>query len=78
MFLNSDSFFACIDVPTEPPQTKPTERLATMQTTKRLQNSCNENIGALAGVTAVAVLNFIISVIIITTLVVANKRLKYM
>ena len=76
MFLNSYSFFACIDVQTEPPQTKPTENLATMQTTKILKNSCNENIGALAGVTAVAALNFIISVIIIITLAVANKRLK--
>ena len=57
-------------------QTESTASLATTQTSITLQNFCKDNIGALTGVTSVAALYFIISVIIIITLAVANKRLK--
>ena len=53
-----------------------TESTASLATTQTCIKSCNENIGALTGVTFVAALYFIISVIIIITLTVAIKRLK--
>ena len=55
------------EVPTVELQTRPTVRLATTWTSSTLQNSGNENIGALAGVTSVAALYSIISVIVILT-----------
>ena len=57
-------------------QTESTASLATTQTSVTLQNFCNDNIGALAGVTSVAALYFITSIIIILSLTVAIKRLK--
>ena len=55
-------------------RTESTVNLATTQTSLK---SCNENLGIIAaGVTSVAALYFIISVIIIITLAVAIKRLK--
>ena len=54
-------------------QTVSTASLATTQTVLK---PCNVNIGALAGVTSVAALCLITSVIIIITLAVANKRLR--
>ena len=53
-----------------------TESTASLVTTQTCIKSCNENIGALAGVTSVAALYFIISVIVIIYLAVVIKRMK--
>ena len=52
------------------------ELTASLVTKQSCIKSCNDNIGTLAGVTSVAALYFIISVIIIIVLPVVIKRLK--